>query len=221
VVAFTSDANIYSYDWPAYSCICAWQSPAFKDKEWQNSAMASRASRPYVRDKVPSWAAKHRPENVTRALFCNEHVQFARAASQGIVPPWNHAVFVRAKNLPFSATAVKNGRFQWQDLCWSKTQFYRNGKATLIKSMKPMERLSFDFKGPVPSRRGNINLLFVIDEYSRFHFVFPCIDMTALTVIRCLDELLTLYGTASLIHSYNRPTFTSKEFNPLTTKFFF
>jgi len=128
------------------------------------------------------------------------------------VPPWNHAVFVRAKNLPFSAAAVKNGRFQLQDLCGVKPQFYRNGKATLIKSMKPMERLSFDFKGPVPSRRGNTNLLIVIDEYSRFRFVFPCIDMTALTVIRCLEELLTLYGTASLIHSYNGPAFTSKEF---------
>jgi len=77
--------------------------------------------------------------------------------------------------------------------------------------MKPMERLSFDFKGPVPSRRGNIYLLIVIDEHSRFHFVFPCIDMPALTVIRCLDELLTLYGTASLIHSYNGPAFTSTE----------
>ena len=117
-----------------------------------------------------------------------------RRTCRSLPPPWK--------------TVVSNGK-----ICAEvKPQFYRNGKATLVKSKKPMERLSFDFKGTVPSRHGNIYLLIVIDEHSRFHFVFPCIDMPALTVIRCLDELLTLYGTPSLIHSYNGPAFTSTEF---------
>jgi len=75
-----------------------------------------------------------------------------------------------------------------------------------------MERLSLDFKGPVPSIRGNAYLLIVIDEYSRFPFAFPCKDMTVSTVIRCLDEPFTLFGTASFIHSDNGPAFTSAEF---------
>jgi len=115
--------------------------------------------------------------------------------------------FVRAKNLPFSATDVTAVVSSCKICAEVKPQFYRGGKATLVKAMKPMERLSLDFKGPVPSRRGNAYLLIVIDEYSRFPFAFPCKDMTAFTVARCLDELFTLCGTASFIHSDNGPAF--------------
>jgi len=52
-----------------------------------------------------------------------------------------------------------------------------------------MERISLDFKGPLPSASGNSYLSIAIDEYSQFPFAFPCKDMTAATVIRCLDKL--------------------------------
>ena len=86
--------------------------------------------------------------------------------------------FVRAKNLPFSTTDVKAVVSICKTCAEVKPQFYRGGKAPLVKAMKPMERLSLDFKGPVLSRRGNAYLLILI-EYSCFPFAFPCKDMTA------------------------------------------
>jgi len=78
--------------------------------------------------------------------------------------------------------------------------------------MKPMECLSLDLKRAVPSRRENAYLLVVIDECSCFPFAFPCKDMTASTVICCIDEIFTLRGTASFIHSDNGHAFTASEF---------
>jgi len=75
-----------------------------------------------------------------------------------------------------------------------------------------MERLNLDFKGPLHWNSNNNYLLVVIDEYSRFPFVFPCRDMTTSTVIKCLDRLIALCGTAGIVHSDNDPAFVSKEF---------
>ena len=93
-----------------------------------------------------------------------------------------------------------------------KPKFSQRKQGTLIKAMKPMERLSIDFKGPVPSNAPNKYLLVIIDEYSRFPFVFPCRDMTTSTVIECLDKLFTLCGTPGFIHADNGPAFISHEF---------
>jgi len=75
-----------------------------------------------------------------------------------------------------------------------------------------MERFNLDFKGPLQSNLNNNYLLVVIDEYSRFPFVFPCRDMTTSTVIKCLDRLFALCGTAGFVHSDNGPAFVWKEF---------
>ena len=83
---------------------------------------------------------------------------------------------------------------------------------TLIKEMKPMERLSIDFKGPLPSNTPDKYLPVIIDEHSRFPFVFPCRDMTTSTVIECLEKLFTLCGTTGFIHSDNGSAFISHEF---------
>ena len=93
-----------------------------------------------------------------------------------------------------------------------KPKFSQRKQGTLIKAIKPMERLSIDFKGSVPSNTPNKYLLVIIDEYSRFSFVFPCRDMTTSTVIECLDKLFTLCGTSVFIHSDKRPAFISHEF---------
>ena len=46
------------------------------------------------------------------------------------------------------------------------------------------------------------NYLFIgIVEYSRFSFAFPCNDMAILTVVKSLDELLTLCDTTSFFSS--------------------
>ena len=58
-----------------------------------------------------------------------------------------------------------------------------------------MERISIDFKGPLPSSTSNEYLLIVVDEYLRF----PCQDIITQTVIRCLNLLFTLWGTAGFV----------------------
>ena len=85
-------------------------------------------------------------------------------------------------------------------------------QGTLIKAIKPMARLSIEFKEPVLSNTPNKYLLVIIDEYSRFPFVFPCQHMTTSTVIKCLDKLFILCGTPGFIHSDNGPAFISHEF---------
>jgi len=88
-----------------------------------------------------------------------------------------------------------------------KPRYYRSGPVTSIKPLEPMERISLDFTGLLPSTSGNSYLLIAIGEYSRFPFAFPCEDMTAATVIRCLSKLFALCGTAGFVHSDNGPAF--------------
>ena len=44
----------------------------------------------------------------------------------------------------------------------------------LIKAIKPFERISLDFKGPLPTTSGNKYMLAIIDKYLRFPFVYAC-----------------------------------------------
>ena len=120
--------------------------------------------------------------------------------------------FVRTKNLPYSTADVKRVVSSYKVCAEVKPKFSQRKQGTLIKAMKPMERLSIDFKGPVPSDTLNKYLLVIIDEYSRFPFVFPCRDMTTSTVIECLDKLFTLCGTPEFIHSDNGPAFIFHQF---------
>ena len=75
-----------------------------------------------------------------------------------------------------------------------------------------MERLSIDFKGPLPSASKNKSLLTVIDEYSRFPFAFPCGNMESQTVISCLMQIFNLFGACGYIHSDRCKSFLSREF---------
>ena len=50
----------------------------------------------------------------------------------------------------------------------------RKDREILIKAKPPMERISIDFKGSLPSSTLNKYLFIVIDKYSRFPFAFPC-----------------------------------------------
>lgn len=55
----------------------------------------------------------------------------------------------------------------------SKPKFFNRSESHLIKATQPWERLSVDFKGPVPSRTENVYILSIVDEFSRFPFTFP------------------------------------------------
>ena len=73
-----------------------------------------------------------------------------------------------------------------------------------------MERISIDFKGPLPSR--NKYFLTVIGEYSRFPFVIPfCHSITTSTVIKCLESIFSFCGMSGFVHSNRGSSFMSAE----------
>jgi hypothetical protein len=91
-----------------------------------------------------------------------------------------------------------------------KPNFFKH-QGTLIKASQPFERLNLDFKGPLPSASRNKYMLTVIDEYSRFPFVFPCRDISASSVITSLQQLFGVFGAPSFIHSDRGSCFMSQE----------
>ena len=109
--------------------------------------------------------------------------------------------FVRTKNLPFSTTDVKRVVSSCKICAELKPQFFRSNQNVLIKATNPMERLSLDCKGPVQSVNSNNYLLVIVDECSRFAFVFPYKNTSSSTVIQCLDKLFALSGTPSFIQT--------------------
>ena len=92
-----------------------------------------------------------------------------------------------------------------------KPHFHRPQIGTLIKSTQPMERLNIDFKGLLPSATQNKYFLTIIDEYSRFPFVFPCPNISSQTVNKCLNQLFSSCGTPGYIHSDHGSSFISRE----------
>jgi len=86
------------------------------------------------------------------------------------------ALFIRVRNLPYSIGDIKRVVSTCQICCECKPQFYRPEPGHVVKATQPFERLNIDFKGPLPSNNQNKYILTVVDEYSRFPFVFPCRD---------------------------------------------
>lgn len=120
--------------------------------------------------------------------------------------------FIRTKNLPYSVEDVKKVTRACRVCCECKPRFYKPEQATLIKAMRPFERISMDFKGPLPSSSAqNKYLLIVVDEYSRFPFAFPCKDTNARTVIACLCQIFAIFGMPDYIHSDRGSSFMSRE----------
>ena len=125
--------------------------------------------------------------------------------------------FVRCRNLPFSVEDVKRVTSSCRVCAECKPQYYRPPTSHLIKATQPFERLNVDFKGPLPTSSRNRYLLTVVDEYSRFPFAFPCPDMSAQTVIKCLCELFSVFGMPAYIHSDRGTSFMSSELKEFLT----
>ena len=119
--------------------------------------------------------------------------------------------FVRSRNLPFSVDDVKTMTANCSVCREIKPSFFRPKNQKLVKATQPFERLSVDFKGPLPSTSRNRYILTITDEFSRFPFAFPCQDMTSSTVIKCFCQLFTMFGMPSYIHSDRGPSFMSEE----------
>ena len=118
--------------------------------------------------------------------------------------------FVRNRNLPYSVEEVRNVTKQCRICQQCKPQFYKP-KSHLIKATHPLERFNIDFKGPIPSIDNNVYFLTIIDEYSRFPFVYPCSRLDTPTVISCLSSLFSLLGMPGYVHSDRGSSFMSKE----------
>ena len=125
--------------------------------------------------------------------------------------------FVCARNLPYSIEEIKRMTNACQICCECKPRFHRPDRSHLIKATQAFERLNIDFKGPLASSNKNIYFLNVIDEYSRFPFVFPCPDMTASTVIKCLTLLFSVFGMPAFIHSDHGPSLVCQELQEFLT----
>ncbi|XP_018022352.2 uncharacterized protein LOC108678443, partial [Hyalella azteca] len=157
------------------------------------------------------------PDTMSRASCCA--VSFSTSKStlndihDGLCHPGVARLlhFVRSKNLPFSTEDVKRVCSTCKVCAILKPRFYRPPDETLIRATQPMERLSMDFKGPLPSATRNTYMLTVVDEFSRFPFAFPCPDMSAGTVIKCLESLFALFGMPGYIHSDRGTSFMSQE----------
>ena len=119
--------------------------------------------------------------------------------------------FVRSKNLPFTLDQVKTVNNSCKSCAYLKPRFLRS-EGTLIKATAPFQRLSLDFKGPLPpSNKGNRYLLTIIDEYSCFPFAYACRDMTSGTIIHCLNHLFSIFGMPDMAHNDRGTDFLSEE----------
>ena len=119
--------------------------------------------------------------------------------------------FVKSKNLRYSVEDVRRLTSSCKICAECKPRFYQPENTYLIKATQPFKRLGVDFKGPMPSTDKNLYFLTIVDEYSRFPFVFPCADMATPTVISCLCQLFALFGTPAYIHSDRGSSCMSRE----------
>ena len=153
------------------------------------------------------------PDTLSRCCSASGHVNLERIHSDLCHPGITRLFhFVRSHNLPYSLEDVKRVISCCRVCAECKPRFYRPTQHShLIKSSQPFERLNIDFKGPLESDNHNVYFLNIVDEYSRFPFVYPCKDTSAPTVISCLHHLFSLFGTPSSIHSDKGSAFISRE----------
>ena len=121
----------------------------------------------------------------------------------------NH--FIRTKNLPYSLDEVKRVTSECQSCAETKPRYHKPEQVPLIKATQPFERINIDFRDPLPSSNGNKYFLNIVDEYSRFPFVFPCSDISKSTVIKCLTTLFSLFGMPAFVYSDRGTSFMSHE----------
>lgn len=119
--------------------------------------------------------------------------------------------YVKTRNLPYSVEDVRRICSSCKICCELKPRFFRPPTGKVIKASKPFERISLDFKGPLLSNSRNSYLLVLIDEYSRFPFLFACPDVSSASVISCLQSLFALCGIPNSIHSDRGQSFMSNE----------
>ena len=119
--------------------------------------------------------------------------------------------FVRNRNLPFSVEDIRKITSSCSICNECKSRFHKPEPAHIIKATQPFERLHINFKGPLPSATNNEYMLTVIDEFSRFPFAIPSLDIDTKTVITKLCDLFSILGMPAYIHSDRGPTYIAEE----------
>ncbi|CAH8611061.1 unnamed protein product, partial [Dicrocoelium dendriticum] len=92
-----------------------------------------------------------------------------------------------------------------------KPRFYKPPTGRLIKATQSFERLSMDFKGPLPTRTRNRYLLTVVNEHSRFTFALACLHLLTTTILNCLCQLFVVFGMPAYIHTDRGSSFMFAE----------
>ena len=146
----------------------------------------------------------------------SRRVPFTVAQQTGHPGIFQLSHFVRFKNLLFSTEGVKKVCTSSKICAELKPQFYRRPPEQLIKSLRPWDRISIDFKGPLSGKPKY--MLIVVDQFSGFSFAFPCSNMTTETVIQRLSELFCLFGYPLYVHSNRGASFMSQELKRYLTE---
>uniref|UniRef100_UPI00358ED32B uncharacterized protein n=1 Tax=Myxine glutinosa TaxID=7769 RepID=UPI00358ED32B len=121
------------------------------------------------------------------------------------------AHFVRRGNLSYSIDDIRRICRDCAICAEIKPRFYNPPMGTLVRATRPWECLAMDFKGPLPVSSNSCYLLTIVDEYSRFPFAYMCVDMTAATVMRCLQNLFSMFGYPAYVHTDRGAVFLSQE----------
>ena len=119
--------------------------------------------------------------------------------------------FVKSRNLPFSVDDVQCMTQTCKQCQECKPQYYSPEPSHLMKATQPFQTLNLDFKGPLPSNNRSRSMLTIINEHSQFTFAFPCEDISAQTVIKCLSTLFSVFGMPTFIHTDRGSGFMSSE----------
>ena len=160
------------------------------------------------------------PDTLTRAFSCSTLPESnLKELHNGLCHPGVTRLlhFVRSRNLPYSTEDVKRVCAACRICAMIKPRFFQPLEGRLIKATQPMERLSIDFKGPLPSTKAPY-MLTVVDEFSRFPFAFPCPNMSSNTVIKCLEPIFSFCGVPDYIHSDRGTSFMSRELKEYLTQ---
>ena len=99
--------------------------------------------------------------------------------------------FVNSRNLPCLMEDVKIMIRSCHICAECKPWFHKPDPAHLIRTTQYFEQLNFAFKGPLEGYNNNRYVLKLIEEYSRFHFLFSCVNMTTTMVIKCFCGLFS------------------------------
>jgi len=163
-------------------------------------------------------------ENVAADAFSRACVESSLISLQTLHQSLGHSGyprlyhFVTQLDLPYSCEETRKVCRNCRTCAEVKSSFFRPPSQTLVQAVRPWDRLSVDFKGPVRGPRPYHYLLIVTDEYWRFLFVFPCKNASLSTVVECLSSLLCNPGFLSCAHSDRGASFVSQETRTFLTE---